>query len=266
MNSPYRTLILLLLGGGVSITLTTGQILIADQDLSKTSPAKSLKGQEIVGMTLSSVDKQGQKQTLKINDVQIDPLDSAREIYLYTVLSQSKNGHWRNFCQSDSKGIAKAIPLSGRWDHSGTHIADGSITFACTNGALAKCVRWGYKPWKIVNGISLRNYHQACTRMVRADYCGDGRSHTQNGIPIDIYDRLGLNQRNPKSGMTFEAAWTTEGAIYLNRVRIPGAIVRLQKTCPEKLVPTSSQDTLVADDPEAALPQALLFNDSFVQS
>lgn len=116
----------------------------------------------------------------------------------------------------DAEGVAKALPLVGRWDETGAHIDDGTITFACTNGALAKCARWGYKPWKTFKGKPLRDYHQACTRMVRADYCGNGVGHTQNGTPIDVYDRLGLQQRTQPSvlggrvlgdsGMTFEAA------------------------------------------------------------
>ena len=30
--------------------------------------------------------------------------------------------------------------------------------------------------------------HEACVRMVRADYCGDGRSHTVDGMAIDVWD------------------------------------------------------------------------------
>lgn len=39
-------------------------------------------------------------------------------------------------------------------------------------------------------GESPRDYHQVCTRMVCADYCGNGIGHTQNSTPIDVYDRL----------------------------------------------------------------------------
>ena len=38
--------------------------------------------------------------------------------------------------------------------------------------------------------MSLASYHQACTRMARADYCGDGTSHTQDGTWIEYYDKL----------------------------------------------------------------------------
>jgi hypothetical protein len=74
--------------------------------------------------------------------------------------------------------------------------------------------------------ISLRDHHQACTRMARADYCGDGRPHTVTGTPIDIFDRL----KNPvqiegtKSlvNWSIEAEWGPEGA------RCVGDALRLQ--------------------------------------
>ncbi|MEO0802066.1 MAG: ADYC domain-containing protein [Cyanobacteria bacterium J06642_2] len=222
-----------------------------------------LQGNEIAGVTLTSFDDRGRTRTLKITDVQLDPQDATQEIYLYTVLDLRPDGQWQNFCLADPDGVAKAIPLSGRWDSSGAHIDDGSITFACTNGALAKCVRWGYKPWQTVNGQSLQDYHQACTRMVRADYCGNGIGHTRNGTPIDVYDRLSLYHRTPYSGMTFEAAWDIDGAVFFDRPRFPEAIAQLQAECPEKLTPQPhlSQAEL---DPRVTLPEALLFNDSFL--
>jgi hypothetical protein len=69
---------------------------------------------------------------------------------------------------------------------------------ACRGGAIAKCVEWGYRPWATAVEcddercfeISLTDHHQACTRMARADYCGDGTPHTENGTLIDIYDDL----------------------------------------------------------------------------
>ena len=196
----------------------------------------SQRQQAIVGTILTSFDQQGQQHQLKIESVSPDPQDSEQELSLYTVLYQRTNGDWRNFCQPDLEGIAKAIPLAGRWDKTGRYVDDGSLTFACTNGAIAKCVRWGYKPWKTVSGKSLRDYHQACMRMVRADYCGNGNSHTQAGTPIDVYDHLGLQQRSQQSGMTFEAAWGVDGVVQLRRPRFQNAIAQLQKDCPEKIL------------------------------
>jgi hypothetical protein len=221
--------------------------------------------EDITGTTLTSFDDQGRSRILRIDEVRPDPLDKHRETYLYTVLHQSSSdGSWSNLCQPDSTGTAQAIPLSGRWDKTASYINDGSITFACTNGALAKCVRWGYKPWKIVNGESLRDYHQACTRMVRADYCGDGTGHTEDSTLIDVYDRLGIQTPVEDDGLTFEAAWGPEGAMMIHHLRIPGHLDYVQQTCPERLAQFSSlgqEDSRL--NPTDEIPSAaLLFNDS----
>jgi len=227
----------------------------------------SQRQQTIVGTILTSFDQKGQQHQLKIESVSLDSQDSEREISLYTVLYQHTDGGWRNLCQPDLAGGAKAIPLSGRWDETGSYVDDGSLTFACTNGAIAKCVRWGYKPWKTIEGESLRDYHQACTRMVRADSCGNGNSHTQAGTPIDVYDHLGLQQRSHQSGMVFEAAWGIDGVLQLNRPRFQAAIAQLQKECPEKIASAQQspvQNHLQQNTPAVGDSRPLLFNDSFI--
>jgi ADYC domain len=232
-------------------------------------PAMTLKGTAVKGAILTSVDNQGQRLTLKIQDVAPDPKDREGELYLYTVAYQNAPAsQWQNLCQPDREGIAKAIPLSGQWDSKGHFKDDGKVTFACTNSVLAKCVRWGYKPWKTVQGKSLREFHQACTRMVRADYCGTGVAHTQEGTQIDVYDQLGIQKRVNKSGMTFEAAWNPYGAVAISRTRFSKALAQIQQDCPERLRPFQSD---IDRDSSKALstlqqyaPKAIVFNDSFL--
>jgi hypothetical protein len=112
------------------------------------------------------------------------------------------------------------IPLNNHWDAvTGDRIdaTPGAVTFACHGGALAKCVEWGYLPWATRDDVSLAEHHQACTRMVRADYCGDGTPHTFNGTPIDIFD--GLNPQIQESATLsltnwgIEAEWGPEGVV-----------------------------------------------------
>lgn len=135
-------------------------------------------------------------QGFQIREAELDPQDPDQEIYLYTVLyKKSPDSQWQNLCKSDGDNLTKAILLSGEWDKTGKHIDNQEVTIACINGVLAKCVRWGYKPWKTIEAISLRDYHQACTRMARADYCGNGISHTKDGTIIDLYDRLGIQRK-----------------------------------------------------------------------
>jgi hypothetical protein len=83
-------------------------------------------------------------------------------------------------------------------------------------GAIAKCIDAGYKPWKSVNGTSLANHHQACTRMLRADYCGTGASYTTDGMALNVLDSLGIQRdtrgSTPQYDWTFDAEWDADGA------------------------------------------------------
>src|SRR5262249_37188157 len=67
-----------------------------------------------------------------------------------------------------------------------------AVTFACEGYAIYKCISVGYAPWVTFDGHQLADYHQACTRMIRADYCGDGRSWTKDGVWINLYDELSI--------------------------------------------------------------------------
>ncbi len=76
----------------------------------------------------------------------------------------------------------------------------------------------GYKPWKTVGGTLLRNHHQACTRMIGADYCGDGKPWTANGTPINVFDSKGI-QTDAASWHT-DAEWVPSGARCLDTGRL----------------------------------------------
>ena len=97
------------------------------------------------------------------------------------------------------------------------------VTFACEGYALAKCVELGYRPW-LPGGRAL---HQTCTRLIRADYCGDGRSHTEDGVWINVYDGLGI--QSDTEDWTFEAEWSPEGARCLSTTRL--STMRAQPNC-----------------------------------
>src|SRR5678815_5264127 len=97
------------------------------------------------------------------------------------------------------------------------------FTLGCTTGVIAKCYRWGYRPW--VNGYGdLVAMHWTCTRLARADYCGDGTPHTHDGTKINVWDTLPRPIEShggllPPAGMLFEAGWNTGGAVCLSRAR-----------------------------------------------
>ena len=69
--------------------------------------------------------------------------------------------------------------------------------------------------------VNLADHHQACTRMARADYCGDGVPHTLNNTPIDVYDRLVPYIQTLASvgnkEWKVEAEWGPNGALCLGK-------------------------------------------------
>lgn len=68
--------------------------------------------------------------------------------------------------------------------------------------AAKKCDTLGYRAGAV---------HTACIRALRADFCGDGTSHTIEGVTIDIYDPLGI-QRSATLLEDVEAEWGESGA------------------------------------------------------
>ena len=172
--------------------------------------------QELVGALLVAVDAQGIEEVYRIDSIEKATYGNAGEIFLYTFsVKDPASGSWINFCKPDVEGMQKGFPLSGYWDEKGYHIQsvdDYSIT--CTGGVIGKCVKAGYVPWgRTSNGKSLWGYHQACTRMMRADYCGNGKPHTRDGTKIELWDREGIQVDTLEPGLTFEAAWNEDGAV-----------------------------------------------------
>src|SRR5215207_6347158 len=184
-----------------------------------------LTSAHLIGAVLSIAGPHGEPQTVRIDAVEPDPSDPDNDIQLHTLSVQDPTtGAWSNLCEPGPDGIAKAFPLSGTWTEDGRHLPDEhAFALICTGGAIGKCVRWGYKPWRsAANGEPLWDYHQACVRMVRADYGGDGIGHTRDDTPIDVFDRLGLVQPASDPGkLSFEAAWGVVGAVCVRKPRIP---------------------------------------------
>lgn len=144
------------------------------------------------------------------------------DMLAYAVVLELPSGD-QPLCGLDANGDpVPAIPLAGRWDYrravpgGGAHIDDPSqFTFACMGAALAKCVELGYWPWTSADAA---DHHEACTRMIRADYCGDGTPHTVNGMYIDLYDNEGIQVDT--ENWPFEAEWKADGARCVAHQRI----------------------------------------------
>jgi hypothetical protein len=186
--------------------------------------------------------------------------------FLYTLEQWvSSSSTWQLACPADGDNVHAAIPLDAWWDEHGDRYdssAGGLFTFGCTSGVIAKCYRWGYRPW--VEGYGdLTAMHWACTRLARADYCGDGVSRTQNGTWVNVWDTLAtpLQTRTSGTSMVFEAAWTTAGAVCVDHTRWPLTEGQTIATmCPNETMPScdSVQAALLYDS------TAKLFNESYL--
>jgi len=187
------------------------------------SDGRVLGQEELPGVRLMLGDGSGRQRPIRIDAVERDPKDAAGEVMLYSLSEQDPvSGEWRNLCEPDPDGRRLGLPLAGAFTNDGRHVAlPGRLLITCTGGAEGKCIRFGYKPWgKGPNGASLAPYYQACVRLVRADYCGDGVGHTRNGTPIDLFDTIGIQNDEVAPGMTLEAAWGADGAVCVRHTRL----------------------------------------------
>ncbi|MEM6989475.1 MAG: ADYC domain-containing protein [Myxococcota bacterium] len=160
----------------------------------------------VVGRDLGAQTSTGDWIHLRIDDAHAHP---TRADITYYVLSYEG----RNVCGPGGRGLF----VPGTWDDTGAHDANAElVTFSCTTGVVAKCVEWGYAPHEV--GAAA---HQACTRMARADYCGDGVAHTREGTAVDIFDQLGVMrpESDDAEGMRFEAGWGPDGAVCVHEPR-----------------------------------------------
>jgi hypothetical protein len=201
-----------------------------------------------------------------------DPTNTGNT-FLYTLEQWvADTSSWQPACPADADGRNAAIPLAATWDERGDRIVSNTLfTLGCTTGAIAKCYRWGYRPWVTGYG-DLTAMHWTCTRLARADYCGNGVSHAHDGTLINVWDRLpapGPIQRHgllPPVGMLFEAGWNTGGAVCLSRSRwLLDDGAELAALCPDRLVPPGVGETVCGTVAEALGHDSntLMFNEAY---
>ncbi|MCP8940893.1 ADYC domain-containing protein [Alsobacter sp. SYSU M60028] len=259
-----------LLSAGVALSFASAgqpdrpRVQAIGSDLTLTLPDGRVLGPaDLVGAVLSIDADGGGEQAVRIDAVEDDPDDPAKDIRLYSLsVRDPASGAWSPFCLPGPDGVAKAFPLSGRWTADGRHVRDeAAFSLICTGGAIGKCVRWGYKPWRAsAKGADLWDAHQACVRMVRADYAGDGVGHTRDDTPIDLFDRLGINlPAGDPGGLTFEAAWGPDGAVCVRKTRYR-ELMTLEAL--ERAVPALRGHTGEACREDVADPRVLVLNRS----
>jgi hypothetical protein len=194
----------------------------------------------------------------------------------------AETGAWQPACAADQDGRRVAIPLAAIWDERGDRsVSNQLFTFSCTTGVVAKCYRWGYRPWVTGYG-DLVAMHWTCTRLARADYCGIGTTHTRDDTDVNVWDNLPrpgpilkhgtfvplplpLPLPLPPPGMLFEAGWNTGGAVCMSRTRwVLGGLIVAQ-LCPNKLISPGLLGQTVCDTLSEVLDldsNAKMFNEA----
>ncbi|HEX3475479.1 MAG TPA: ADYC domain-containing protein [Kofleriaceae bacterium] len=164
------------------------------------------------------------------------------DVWLYDVRlpgSPDAGGQPLGLCPAGESATA----LAGTWDATGKFTPSSTLfTFACTSGTIAKCTRWGYRPWDTAyrsdgSPSALAPYHQACVRAATADYCADGTSWTRNGTLVDVYDfypavgpavgfiertRGGVVGRDAATAFVWESSFDQAGATQIDHTRYMG--------------------------------------------
>jgi ADYC domain len=182
-----------------------------------------LRSPDLVGATLT-IALDGRTQRVRIDGVERDPDAHVGTVWLHTFSSQGADGIWRNICDPGPDGRRQGFPIAGRVrsGDAGLDPAEpGVFDITCTGGARGKCVRFGYGPWPNPQStIPPYDLYNACVRMVRADYAGDGKGTTRNGMLIDLYDRFNIQVPDRATSFEFEAGWTKDGAVCVRHVRV----------------------------------------------
>lgn len=156
--------------------------------------------------------------------------------YKVQIKNQTDPNRWDDLCQATGPGN-KAIFMPGYFDWSGDYQTNPQFMgVTCWDGTAAKCMRWGYRPWRSLTHPtsgpqSLDPLWRSCVRAARADYCGNGTSFTDNGKQIDIWDRYSFIAKTPEStrwvdssgraeAYSDESAFDEDGAVCLVRERL----------------------------------------------
>jgi len=207
---------------------------------------RPLTSHDLIGATLL-IDQGYGLLRVRLDEVERDPDDkrsdvvAADAIWLHRFSVEQANGSWQPFCDAGPDGRRQAIPLAGRFSllegRFGTGTS-GGFELACTSGTMGKCVRFGYHPWQTralpepvrptqidaAAPPSHLDFFNACIRMLRADYGGDGVGTTTAGASVDLYDDRGIQTSDNDARMRFEAGWTQDGAVCVAHPRVKKGI------------------------------------------
>lgn len=95
------------------------------------------------------------------------------------------------------------------------------VTFACADEAAYKAKRLGYEqniPFGATNQPATIAQQDATLKMITADYCGTGKSFTQQGTKL-FWENTAHTVTLPNPVSNLEAVWTEDGALCLDTPR-----------------------------------------------
>ena len=175
----------------------------------------TLTGDDWVGASLTAQLTNGSRLALRIDATQVLPAPND-DIRTFSISYPSNDG-WKPLCTTTTN---EAIVFPGTWNlatvvHQWT---PNMFSLGCRGATFAKCVELGYKGDDLID-----SYHAACIRAIRADYCGDGQSHTITGTQINIYDKLGTQVDT--QNWSLESNWTPDGATCIHTARVLTSLV-----------------------------------------
>jgi hypothetical protein len=176
-----------------------------------------LRSPQLVGATLQVVGG----VLLRIDSAELQRV-SGHQWWAHGLSVHVPERGWQPLCSKHTDGTQYAIVLPGREMADGSLVDDpDAFAVSCTSGALAKCLRLGYEPWRANGGgASLRPAFNACVRMIRADYGGQGVPYTAEGRRIDVYDKHGIQRPEIAPDQAFEAGWDEHGAVCVHHARV----------------------------------------------
>jgi hypothetical protein len=189
----------------------TGLLAVGTEFVLTTPAGRTLRSADLVGAKLNLA-FDGRQVELTIRSVVEDGQSVGGRVLLHHIVVTNEAGGHVDLCAPDADGRSLGFPLPD---------GHGGFDITCTSGAIGKCIRWGYRPWEErPGGPKLTALHQACVHMARADYGGDGRATTRDGVRIDLYDDFGIETPGDDPSLGFEAGWTEQGAVCVNHPRI----------------------------------------------
>ena len=193
-----------------------------------------LEGEALVGATLNVV-VGGRPMRVRIAGLENDATAPGGEVLLYDFHVSTPAGE-EPLCAPAPDGKRLGLAIAGRSTPSGFLAPDPtSFELVCAAGPQGKCVRMGYGPWRQVpDGRSMRDWYNACVRLLRGEYCGDGQPYTRDGTWIDLYDSLGVQKSDQDPTLSFEAGWNQDGAVCVARPRLSDIVTldALAAQCP----------------------------------